>query len=362
MVPYGVVRNDGQSLPLVSPDGRFIAVQEGEAPTWEVILAEPGAAPPMRTVISVYQVGERELTCVSPAQPLATGLVLGRASDHEGFLVEAPQADGSRWIGRVEWTGGLEWLVQGNMVNSSAVLTPRGDLVYVRRPIEGDFNELVVLSRGGQPSVRSGDGGSYEFPMCTSDVSLVYALRLTEKSGIELEAIRLDRGGALDGPARLTSTVSTKVLQPKADRLQAYQITAGVTPPIASRGGFSGGESALALFHPRMGRVAAFRLETGQFEPLAGGSMSAIPSQDAARPGFYCTTPEGLVFQPTLDKPAQGETPTIRVLPSPYVGRRLAGTPESMMLFGPVKGKADELEVVKLVIGPPTAPEPAAPQ
>jgi hypothetical protein len=27
------------------------------------------------------------------------------------------------------------------------------------------------------------------------------------------------------------------------------------------------------------------------------------------------------------------------------------------MLFGPVKGRADELEVVKLVIGPPTAPE-----
>jgi hypothetical protein len=354
VVPYGTITNDGQALPLVSPDGRFIAVQQGEAPTWEVLLAEPGAHPPLRTGITVFQVGERTLTRVEQALP--AGLVLGRASDDRGFLVEAPQPDGSRWIGRVSWVGGLQWLVQGNMVNSAATLTPRGDLLYTRRALESNFNDLVIQSPDGQPSVRPADGGSYEFPLCTSDLSLVYALRLSEKSGIELEVIRLDRGGAADGPARLTATISSKVIEPKADRLQAYQITAGAPPVIPARTGFIGGDSALAIFHPRMGRMAAYRLENGQFDPLAPASMSAIPSQDSARPGFYCTTAEGMVFVPSLGKPGV-EAPTIRVLPSAYVGRRLSGTPESMMLFGPVKGRADEMEVVKLVIGPTSAPQ-----
>ena len=33
------------ALPLVSPDGRFLAVESGVAPTWPMVLADPNAEP-----------------------------------------------------------------------------------------------------------------------------------------------------------------------------------------------------------------------------------------------------------------------------------------------------------------------------
>src|SRR5262249_35862276 len=66
VIPMGVVLYDGQALPLVSPDGRFIVVQEGDPPTWEAILAEPAAAQPNGTTMAVYEVGPHELKRIPP--------------------------------------------------------------------------------------------------------------------------------------------------------------------------------------------------------------------------------------------------------------------------------------------------------
>jgi hypothetical protein len=220
----------------------------------------------------------------------------------------------------------------------------------------------VALSRQGQEAVRPGEGASYDQPMCTGDISLVYALRLSE-SGIEIEAIRIDRRGLEDGPVRFGATVAHKTVQPRADRLLGHQIAATVLPPVPRRGTIVA-DNALAFFDPRLSRMVVFRLETNDLEPLAPGSFAAIASQDPARPGFFCSTSDkGMVFVPTEGKARDGEVPAVRVLPSPYVPRQIIGTPQSMLLFGPVKGRADELEVVKLVIGPPTeqAPAPGAP-
>ncbi len=357
VVPLGSVVYDGQTLPLASPDGRFIAVQEGEAPTWEVMLAEPGAQMPVRTGLAVYQIGDdRTVTRVEPSQPLPPGLVLGRAADDEGFLVEAPQANGSRWIGHVSWLGRLRWYVQSPAVNAHATLTPKGELLYSRRAIEAEGCDLVVRTREGQESVRPAEGGSYLYPMCTSDISLVYALRLSEV-GIELEAIRLDRLSA-DGPVRLGGTVFRRAVQPQPDRLTAHQMAATVEPALPARAGVPGGDPTLAILHPRLGRMAALRLDSSAFEPLAPESISAAASRDAARPGFYCTTPDGLVFVPAGERPNKPEVTTVRVLASPYIPRRITGSPESMLLLGPVKGRPDALELVRLIIGPDAAAPP----
>src|SRR5438105_2598111 len=54
VLPLGSVAYDGQVLPQLSPDGRFAAVEEGEAPTWPTLLAQPGARPALRTTIAAY--------------------------------------------------------------------------------------------------------------------------------------------------------------------------------------------------------------------------------------------------------------------------------------------------------------------
>lgn len=356
VVPLGYITYDGQTLPLTSPDGRFIAVQEGEAPTWEVMLAEPGAEPPARTGLAVYQIGEdRSLTRVEPISPLPPGLVLGRAADDRGFLVEAPQANGSRWIGRVSWFGELEWLVRSSAVCAHAMLTPRGELIYTRRAVEGDAFDLVLLSNG-QESVRPADGGSYMYPMCTADAGLAYVLRLSDE-GIGLEAIRLDRQG-VEGPVRLGATIFERRIQPQADRLIAHQMAATVQPPLPARVGAVGGlggDATLTMFHPRVGRMAAFRLDISTYEPLAVDSISAVVSRDPARPGYYCTSKKELVFVPA-SQASGGEVLSVRVLSSPYIPRPITGSPESMILLGPVKGRPDALELVRLIVGPGAVP------
>ncbi|PKL33850.1 MAG: hypothetical protein CVV40_00310, partial [Planctomycetes bacterium HGW-Planctomycetes-2] len=105
VLPLGVVPFDGQTLPIVSPDGRFLAVQIGEAPAWPTILAAPGAAIPLAARIEIYSLAGAAPKRIEPATPLTPGLILTRACDDGGFLVEAPRPDGSRWIGRIPWTG-----------------------------------------------------------------------------------------------------------------------------------------------------------------------------------------------------------------------------------------------------------------
>ncbi|MEO1059373.1 MAG: hypothetical protein AAFY28_20905, partial [Actinomycetota bacterium] len=55
----GTVPFDGQVLPLISPDGRYVATQTGEAPTWPTLLAERGQVPPTRTFFEQYRMRGR---------------------------------------------------------------------------------------------------------------------------------------------------------------------------------------------------------------------------------------------------------------------------------------------------------------
>jgi hypothetical protein len=352
VVPLGVVRYDGQALPLVSPDGRFIVVQEGEPPTWEAILAEPAAAAPAGATLAVYEVGEHELKRVAPAEALPTGLILGRAADDRGFLVESPQADGSRWIGRVAWAGqGLEWLVQGPLVNSHAVLTARGELVYTSRAVESDACDLVIRGRQGDQTVRTPGDGRYAFPMCTQDPDMVYVFHLTPTT-MEVEAIRLDRGsmGVEGGRApKFGATVARRGIAPKGDMTAAFQIASTVQPVLPlSKGEPGPTEAPLTIWHPRLGRMSCFKLDTVSFDPLTSKSFAAIASQDADRAGYFCATDKGLMFQPLLK--AGAEDTSVRVVAGAYMPRQVRGTPQSMMLFGQ-NGRPDQYEIVKLVVG-----------
>jgi hypothetical protein len=352
VVPLGTVIYDGANLPLASPDGRFIVVQDGEAPQWEAVLAEPGAQAAVMTSLGVYEVGDKTLTRIPAAQALPSGVLLGRASDDAGFLVEYPRPDGSRWIGRVSWVGGaLKWLVQSSAVNAHAVLTSRGELVYTRRAVESDRAELVAMGPGQGESVRAPQEGTYAFPMCTDDPDVVYVLQASA-NGVELQAIRLERADVA-GPPKLGATIARRGIMPAADALAAFQIACTAQPALPLREG-KASRNDLTIFNPRVGRMTEFSLQTSSFGPLAPKSIAAAVARGADRPGYYCTTPEGFVFYPS---PRGGEAPSldisgVRVLGSPYVPRRIQAAHETMLLFGPVKGRPDQLEVVRMLVAP----------
>lgn len=340
--PAGSVPYDGATLPLVSPDGKYLAVQSGEAPSWPTLLAEPASEPVNRTTITVFDVSGPAPTPVEGPDPVPGGLMLGRAADGAGFLVESPQRDGSRWIGRVAWgTGKLQWLVKDGNCNAHGVLTSDGSLVFTRRAPGAPESDLVLISPGKPESVRPAGGETFAFPMVGDDPAVVYACRIG-RNATDLEAIRV-QGGKLEG------TVMRRLLGGSADPLLAHQVALTSPGPAPARLGLEAGP--LVLFSPRTGCMAVFDLSSGVFEALTPKSVAAARSPDPLSPGYFCTTAEGLSFVPKIGSGGPTGAGTT-VIGTQYVPRLIAAGPDrpSLMLVGPVRQTPDRLELVRMVL------------
>ncbi|MFI4916520.1 MAG: hypothetical protein ACIAS6_08460, partial [Phycisphaerales bacterium JB060] len=141
----GTLAYDGLTVPLVSPNGRFVATQDHPSPSRTArlaIVAGQGSESSQHATVSISPLTPG----VSGVRPsielfdLEAPIVLGRDTDIEGVLVESPRPDGSRWIGLAQWSesgAGIRWLVRDGSVSAHAVLVGRGDLLYCRRPQAG---------------------------------------------------------------------------------------------------------------------------------------------------------------------------------------------------------------------------------
>ncbi|MCP3905961.1 MAG: hypothetical protein GY715_20240, partial [Planctomycetes bacterium] len=58
ILPLGNVPYDNMTLPLASPDARYVVTQTGIPPSWETVLALPGATVPHTTRLEIYDVSE----------------------------------------------------------------------------------------------------------------------------------------------------------------------------------------------------------------------------------------------------------------------------------------------------------------
>ena len=170
ILPVGSLPYGNLVLPLLSPDGALAATQVGDPPLWETLLAAPGAAVPAAARIEIYafdlrtdieaDMRQRPALVATVGGEGAEPVLLGRGADDEGFLVESPREDGSRWIGKASWkTGEIRWLVQDDNVNAFAALGPGGRLAWSRRTVNGAYFELVVRGPGSAASSAAGAGG-----------------------------------------------------------------------------------------------------------------------------------------------------------------------------------------------------------
>lgn len=320
LMDLGTVSFDGLVLPLVSPDGRFIAVQDGEAPTWPTLLAAPGAEVPSATRVVAYSLPDPS---AGPGQPPAATplswstplppLLLGRSADITGFLVEAPQPDGSRWIGHVAWISGtLTWIVRGAAVNSYAVLGPDGELAYCRRAVDSDSSiEVVVRPSLNDPREYTAipPGGGYLFPLFADEPGVVYAFSLVAGTA-ELQTLKIPRKG--DPPALVI--VGRQPILREAGATTVYQMIAAVQVPLPRRLTTPAARLAnkqvpdsfdkLLFFHAGQGRVCVYDRKVATLVPLFAGSVAASPilsdPGDPASPhsGYLITRQTELEYVP----------------------------------------------------------------
>jgi hypothetical protein len=228
-------------------------------PDLATLLARPGQSVPQASRIAVYRVDPRGLVRLGETAP---GLVLGRAADARGFLVESPRPDGARWIGRIAWgSDEPEWLVQDGRVNAFATLGPNGELAYASREKSDRTFDLVVRRDGRTARLSSEGTRSYVFPCFTSDGLKIHAISL--RDGI-LELLEADP--ASDESLRQSATRA--LISERADDSTAMQMTT----PQGTRDGTDGGD--WIVFHPALGSLIRWNAVDG-VRPFAGSPIAA---------------------------------------------------------------------------------------
>lgn len=358
--PLGSVPYDGQVLPLVSPDGRFLATQTGLAPSWETLLAAPNATSPQGVRPVVYDLANQPMAEVAPAEAPPMGVILGRSADTSGFLVEWPRPDGSRWIGKMSWVGQqISWLARDNDVHAHATLTRDGAVIWSHRPFGAQRYELMIKGKSGQTAVFSDPNLSFMFPTMGDDPSLVFAFALSEKGGMDWVAIRI---AATDGQAAFGSVVSRRLVSNLADAALAFQMIASAqTPPVAPATPPVG----LAFYNPSLGRMVEWDTRSGQLSVLPERSVAAVRIPGLAQNGYFVTTEKGLVFSADPDPRLSPEgSLRPRPLPAPLfdlpnIARATLVADRPLIMVGPIRDSSEPRLAV--IAASPAPDEPATP-
>lgn len=363
--PLGSIPFDGMVLPLVSPDGRFLATQVGLAPSWDLLLAAPGNTETSGARPVVYDLTVPQLAEIpAPTDALPNGLLLGRSCDTTGFIVELPRDDGSRWLGRVDWLSQrINWLAQDDAVNAHATCAADGAVIWSRRRPGSQVSELVLRAPGGATAIYGDPKVSLHFPTIGDDPSIVFAFAITEKA-TELVAIRFQSsglggggGGGGGGGPRFGGVVARRAFLNGNNVVQAYQsIVACQTPPATPATPPIG----LAYLNPAIARVTEWNTRTNMISVLPERSYSAVRAAHFAPNGYVTSAENGLFFSPDpgegldrngLPKPRPAAAPLFDLSDIPRATR----VPESpLILLRPLKDSADPR--IAIIVASP-APE-----
>ncbi len=250
---HGSIPYDNMTLPLVSPDGQFVATQTGVSPTWETILAQPDATVPHASRIEIYQISQAPNTSPQLIATISEPVLLGRACDQSGFLIESPREDGSRWIGHAAWESAeIRWLVDDQSVNAFATLGPSGQLAWSSKTPDANHFSLSVR-RGIRTFTIPAQGRDWLMPVYSGVGDSLFALTLS--NGF-LDAVY---GSATDTRAFQQSKQHLTIAQ-NASPWTAYQTLAAAVSVID---GSVPEHEQLAFFHIPRSRAAIWRPLTG---------------------------------------------------------------------------------------------------
>ena len=249
LIELGEIPYDAMTLPMVSPDGRFIATSVGLQPDNATLLAEPGAPSPLGTGVEIwkYDLDDDRYAKVRQLDP---PLLLGRSADTNGFLVESPLPSGERHIGRVDWhTGSLTWVVEDDNVNAFATIGPEGQLAYSSRTVdETDFN-LVIQQSTGDELVIGADDGMWLFPTWSTRNNRLYAFWLSPSKRLQLASM------LTISPQAMSSSIRKLDLGPQQTPAAAWRAVA-MQPVVQGIGGTASEE--IAFWHPTEQRTVVW--------------------------------------------------------------------------------------------------------
>jgi len=266
VLPLGAVPFDNMTLPLISPDGRFVATQAGVPPTWSTMMASEGAEMPLATRVEIYQLDRRDnINPDDRQQPALIAKVndvalIGRSCDRQGFLIESPREDGSRWIGKASWDSGkVEWLVQGEDVNAFAALGPDGRLAWSRRA-RSDKHFSLAIRHGADEFTIPADEEDWLTPTWSGRDDGLFVINLATNGTLEARHVSASDAAAFAQSMRHFTIINDATMFTALQTLPGQiDLVDGRTPE----------RDQLVLFHAGLNRVAIWR-------PLAPPTKKAI--------------------------------------------------------------------------------------
>lgn len=324
--PRGAITFNEQSLPVVSPDGTRMAVPAGLPPEWDSVLAEPGAPAPDGGVM-IHDISSTGTEPPTPMTAVRQAVLLGRAVDDAGFLIESPRPDGSRWIGRADWeSGAIDWLVTGEpgVVNAFATLGPDGWLAWSRRLPGEDAFSLVLRAPDGTEQELPTRAGSWLMPRFALDgTARLFALVLR---GDVLDAVFLDPEA---GPAVMATLRRTPLATDGADIGTAYQAMAADVALVTDFPIGPPPPALLFLVHPAYGRAAVWNPQRPLPDLLDRGSFAAVI--DATDPRYCLVTTPTDLFRRAITEPRD----RIRVIAGVHIPRPTSDPDRAYILLQP---------------------------
>ncbi|MDP6602395.1 MAG: hypothetical protein QGH76_08890 [Phycisphaerales bacterium] len=284
----GTVPWNSTTLPLLSPSGRWIATSSGTAPSNATRLALPGATIPEKAKIEIWELlpGRAGLR---HQNTLTGSVLLTDSADDEGFLIESPREDGSRWIGKVDWrTGDLHWMVKDDHVNTMPTLGPRGRLAWCVRRLQETELSLAMRFEDEREYVLPAGDSEWLLPMWSGRSTRLSAWRLSSDGVLTL--VSLDG----ESPDTLETGIKQILVMNGANRWDAIRATAnrtavqGLRPTVLEE---------VIFYHPIDQRIAVWMplgLNSDRAISLAPGSIDAIHDHQG---NFLLTMPKGLHWQ-----------------------------------------------------------------
>ena len=355
----GSVPYDGMVLPIVSPDGRRLATQTGDPPTWPTLLAGLGAPPSARTRIEIYDITVSPPKALRPRAQLPGGLLLGRGADARGVLVESPQPDGTRRIGRVAWAdASLEWFTDASAVHAFAALDAHGQVMCSRRaPDEPQFK----LAIAGTP-IDLNPGASTLLP--TYDAAAgVYAMFVEGPMGLEVQVRSASVAPGGSPTADALQLLARRTLSDAGGAPTAYQ-AAEPMRAAAHADPSLGNAPGVLLFYPGARRMVVLDPASAELVPLARDSIAGCWAPDSAGWGVLLTTPDGLVYQRISRDASTGlwaALPVARMLGEAWVPRPTMSEDAPFVLIGPDKRRLNRLTIAAMSLQDDAAPISRAP-
>lgn len=296
-VRLGEFEYDGLTLPLIAPDAHALATQTGQAPAWEAVLAQ-GSAPAPSCAIKIYAIAPRGHAPLMHRLTLPSGLLLGRAANNRGFLVERPAQSGSpRRIGFAAWnTGEVEWLTDETADAAFATLGPDGTLAYCRRGSDSQVWTLVCRVAGGAEVVATVPGCSILFPVLTSTDRgpMILAIIADEVSGTSLRLASFEMlGSGTASPGALTMVADAPIGAPSSV-YGAYQCMASVPAYVPRRE--SADRARVLVFSPAAARLALVEVTWGErttlrLRELVPGTSAGTLLDSSGLDGIVACTP-----------------------------------------------------------------------